>query len=106
MTTLTDFAQDDLFSTASPAEPAVGPAAPEHDETRPLPPVEQATTHWRPGQDVHHDEYGPGWVWGSGRGRVTIRFEGPATAPGPVRTFSAEDPSLHPAEPPDWRSPA
>jgi DNA polymerase-4 len=106
VTTLTDFAQDDLFSAASPDEPAIEPAAPEHDEARPHPPVEQTTAHWRPGQDVHHDGYGPGWVWGSGRGRVTIRFEGPATAPGPVRTFSVEDPRPHPAEPPDWRSPS
>ena len=32
---------------------------------------------WRPGQDVSHREHGAGWVWGSGRGLVTVRFEGP-----------------------------
>ncbi|MFC7528735.1 DNA polymerase IV [Actinoplanes sp. GCM10030250] len=60
---------------------------------------------WRPGQDVRHDEHGAGWVWGSGLGRVTVRFEGPRTPPGPVRTFATTDPSLHPADPPDWTVP-
>ena len=47
----------------------------------------------------------PGWVWGRGLGRVTVRFEGPRTAPGPVRTLVADDPALHAADPPDWRAP-
>jgi DNA polymerase-4 len=59
-------------------------------------------TVWRPGQDVRHDEHGAGWVWGSGLGLVTVRFEGPRTPPGPVRTFAAGDPLLHAAEPPEW----
>ncbi|USQ74880.1 DNA polymerase IV [Ornithinimicrobium cryptoxanthini] len=58
---------------------------------------------WRPGADVHHEEYGAGWVWGSGLGRVTVRFEGPRTAPGPVRTFASDDPALAAGDPPDWR---
>lgn len=58
---------------------------------------------WSTGQDVHHDEHGPGWVWGSGRGVVTVRFEGPLTGPGPVRTFRADDTALHEVDPPDWR---
>ncbi|MCK0113742.1 DNA polymerase IV [Ornithinimicrobium sp. F0845] len=60
-------------------------------------------TNWRPGADVVHREYGAGWVWGSGLGRVTVRFEGPLTAPGPVRTFAADDPDLEVGSPPDWR---
>jgi DNA polymerase-4 len=60
---------------------------------------------WWPGQDVRHEELGAGWVWGRGLGRVTVRFEGPLTAPGPVRTLAAEDPALQPADPPDWRLP-
>jgi len=48
---------------------------------------------------VVHTEYGPGWVWGRGLGRVTVRFEGPGTPPGPVRTFAADDPLLSPGEP-------
>jgi DNA polymerase-4 len=35
---------------------------------------------------------------------VTVRFEGPLTAPGPVRTLAADDPLLSPADPPDWRA--
>jgi DNA polymerase-4 len=42
-------------------------------------------------------------VWGRGLGRVTVRFEGPRTPPGPVRTLAADDPALEPADPPDWR---
>ncbi|MFT3862270.1 DNA polymerase IV [Micropruina sp.] len=51
---------------------------------------------YRPGADVVHDEHGPGWVWGAGLGRVTVRFETAQTPPGPVRTFAADDPALHP----------
>lgn len=52
-----------------------------------------------PGADVMSDEFGRGWVWGSGRGRVTVRFETAATGPGPVRTFAVDDPALHTVEP-------
>jgi len=54
---------------------------------------------WMPGQDVSHEEYGPGWVQGSGVGRVTVRFEVPGTVPGRVRTFAVDDPGLSPAAP-------
>ena len=54
---------------------------------------------WRPGLDVEHDEHGRGWVWGSGLGRVTVRFETRDTPPGPVRTFAADDPALHRVDP-------
>ena len=50
-------------------------------------------------------ELGAGWVWGSGLNRVTVRFEGPRTPPGPVRTLAADDPALQPTDPPDWRMP-
>jgi DNA polymerase-4 len=36
---------------------------------------------------------------------VTVRFEGPLIAPGPVHTLAADDPALQPADPPDWRMP-
>lgn len=57
---------------------------------------------WRPGQDVEHAEHGAGWVQGSGVGRVTVRFEGPHTPVGRVRTFADDDPDLSPAPPPRW----
>ncbi len=47
-----------------------------------------------PGADVEHDAMGRGWVWGSGLGRVTVRFETAETGPGPVRTFALDDPAL------------
>jgi DNA polymerase-4 len=44
--------------------------------------------------DVQHREHGAGWVWGSGLGRVTVRFETRNSPPGPVLTFAADDPDL------------
>ncbi|HWJ07946.1 MAG TPA: DNA polymerase IV [Nocardioides sp.] len=63
---------------------------------------------WAPGMDVVHEEHGRGWVWGSGRGVVTVRFETAETPPGPVRSFPADDPALqrwHPPAPPDEEQP-
>ena len=57
-------------------------------------PVDLAGRRWPPGLDVRHARYGAGWVQGAGVGRVTVRFEGPDTAVGPVRTFSVSDPDL------------
>ena len=51
---------------------------------------------WSPGADVVHDDLGTGWVWGSGHGVVTVRFETAGTGPGPVRSFPADDPALRP----------
>ncbi|MEV0295031.1 DNA polymerase IV [Nocardia sp. NPDC050710] len=56
-------------------------------------------THWFPGMDVIHPEFGHGWVQGAGFGVVTIRFETSSTGPGPARTFSADDISLSRADP-------
>jgi len=61
-----------------------------------------AERQWRPGQDVVHAEHGHGWVQGSGVGRVTVRFEGPHTGVGRVRTFSVGDEALQAADPPTW----
>ncbi|MBM7806562.1 DNA polymerase-4 [Geodermatophilus bullaregiensis] len=103
---LSQYAQGDLFALdvedAPPEEAAQAePAAVAEEPAEPLPPAER---RWWPGQDVVHDELGPGWVWGRGLGRVTVRFEGPLTAPGPVRTLAADDPALHPGDPPEWRT--
>lgn len=49
---------------------------------------------WFPGAEVVHAEYGRGWVWGAGVGRVTIRFETRTSGPGPVRTFADSDTCL------------
>ncbi|MDR0847848.1 MAG: DNA polymerase IV [Propionibacteriaceae bacterium] len=54
-------------------------------------------TMYRPGDDVHHDVFGLGWVWGTGLGRVTVRFETATTGPGKIHTFALDDPDLKPA---------
>ncbi|MFB6825794.1 DNA polymerase IV [Streptomyces virginiae] len=54
---------------------------------------------WAAGSDVRHAVYGPGWVQGSGVGRVTVRFEEPGSEPGRVRTFRVDDPELEPSDP-------
>ncbi|MCX4750775.1 DNA polymerase IV [Kitasatospora sp. NBC_01287] len=60
---------------------------------------------WMPGQDVWHQEFGAGWVQGSGVGRVTVRFETPDSPPGRVRTFAVDDPALTTADPLPLRPP-
>lgn len=116
---LADFTQEDLFAQASaavvPAEPGapaedeeVGKAAPHEGEEHEAPGPEGAgpgaegggtQRRWLPGEDVRHPGYGPGWVQGSGVGRVTVRFERPDSPPGRVRTFPVGDPALEPGEP-------
>ena len=88
---LADWIQDDLFGETEPRGGA---------ETSPSPSCRRRArrTTWAPGLDVVHDEMGRGWVWGSGRGVVTVRFETAETPPGPVRSYAIDDPALHP-----WR---
>ena len=92
---LADWIQEDLFEIGGAATSDDG--ADEPDE---VPEVDFSRLgrdrRWSPGQDVMHEEHGPGWVWGSGRGRVTVRFETAQTSPGPVRTFFVDDPALAP----------
>lgn len=86
---LADWIQEDLFGEA--------------EEEVPEPEIEtvpETRRGWVPGMDVVHDTHGRGWVWGSGRGVVTVRFETAETGPGPVRSFPTDDPALHRWEPP------
>jgi DNA polymerase-4 len=97
---LADYTQEDLFAQAHlAAAEAVTDERPEAEE----PPAEEQVASpervWLAGHDVRHAEYGPGWVQGSGLGRVTVRFETPQSEPGRVRTFSVDDPELEPADP-------
>ncbi len=85
---LADWVQEDLFGETE-SEPEDAPPD--------LTPTSRQRA-WPPGLDVVHDELGPGWVWGSGRGVVTVRFETRDSPAGPVRSFSADDPMLHPAQ--------
>jgi DNA polymerase IV len=87
---LTDARQEELFAAEVAAEPPV-PVAERDRETV----DEHWAPRWLPGADVEHDTYGRGWVWGTGLGRVTVRFETRDTPPGPVHTFRLDDPALH-----------
>lgn len=96
---LADWIQDDLFGeSAGTGSSEEGAEVPEPEPVD-LSAVSRRTT-WGPGQDVVHDELGRGWVWGSGRGVVTVRFETAETPAGPVRSYAVDDPALHP-----WRLP-
>ena len=86
---LADWVQEDLFGETSEEEDVEEVVLPQ-----------QRSRTWPPGADVVHDEMGRGWVWGSGSGVVTVRFETAETPPGPVRSFRADDPALHRVEPP------
>nr|WP_095876361.1 DNA polymerase IV [Streptomyces sp. TLI_235] len=108
---LADYTQEDLFAQAAHAaqaeeagEGSEGTAGTEEEPpARPSGPAAEAVPpllrRWLPGQDVRHAEFGPGWVQGSGVGRVTVRFETPYGPPGRVRTFAVDDPDLEPSEP-------
>lgn len=86
---LADWIQEDLFGETEPEPEDVVVAEPT-----------AAVRHFSPGMDVVHAEMGAGWVWGSGRGVVTVRFETAATPPGPVRSYAVDDPALSPAHRP------
>ncbi len=86
---LADWIQDDLFGEAEPEEPDID-----------LPAVSAIQRAYVPGMDVLHADMGPGWVWGSGKGVVTVRFETAQTRPGPVRSYSVDDPALAPVQRP------
>jgi DNA polymerase IV len=88
---LADWIQEDLFGDDDVPEeepPDIGLPGP-------------ARPAWSPGMDVVHAEMGRGWVWGSGRGVVTVRFETAQTPAGPVRSYAIDDPALSPWRPAD-----
>lgn len=96
---LADWVQEDLFTDDEHAEGTEPTATDEPSRPHPDRGAQPSSDlSWVPGMDVVHDVHGPGWVWGSGLGRVTIRFETADTPPGPVRTFPADDVALRPAE--------
>ncbi|MET9603004.1 DNA polymerase IV [Streptomyces sp. NPDC006459] len=83
---------------AAGAEAEAADGAREAAET-PGEPEPSPERRWSAGSDVRHAVYGPGWVQGSGVGRVTVRFEQPGSEPGRVRTFRVDDPELEPSDP-------
>jgi DNA polymerase-4 len=97
---LADFTQEDLFAQSG-GEHGGGPGVlPDELPSEPPPAPDRLSRRWLPGQDVTHEQYGAGWVQGSGVGRVTVRFEVPSdTRPGRVRTFAVDDPALGHSDP-------
>ncbi|HWU23630.1 MAG TPA: DNA polymerase IV [Nocardioides sp.] len=94
---LADWVQDELFDDGPDTEDA------EPVEEVALP--DERSAEYRPGMDVEHDEMGRGWVWGAGKGVVTVRFETAETGPGPVRSYAEDDPALHRWQPPPEEPP-
>lgn len=92
---LADWIQEDLFADAEeePVEPD------EATEAAVL--AAGRNRGWAPGADVVHEAHGRGWVWGSGRGVVTVRFETAETGPGRVLSFAVTDPALTAYAPPE-----
>ncbi len=88
---LVEVAQEPLFDLAADSPALVVEEAGSLYTRRPA--------GWSPGSDVVHREFGPGWVWGSGHGVVTVRFETATSGPGPVRSFAVDDPDLTAAAP-------
>jgi DNA polymerase-4 len=88
---LSDWVQDDLFAEEEDLAD-VPLSAPDTG----LAGARRHGRRWAPGADVEHIDHGAGWVWGSGLGRVTVRFETSTTGPGPVLTLPADDPGLRP----------
>lgn len=103
---LADWIQDDLFGTTGEDEAPEEAAAETEPDQAGARWRNTAPTSWAPGMDVVHAEHGRGWVWGSGRGVVTVRFETAETPPGPVRSFRADDPDLERWRPPSEGQPA
>lgn len=94
---LADWVQEDLFADLDEAEsealdPGEQPVV--STSSRPALLGHDLDKTYSPGQDVIHDEYGRGWVWGSGKGVVTVRFETATSPPGPVRSMAIDDPRL------------
>ena len=90
---LSDHVQDELPDLLP--EIAVVEAAPAERQ----PSVPEPSRRWSPGADVEHEQWGRGWVQGSGVGRVTVRFETAHDPPGKIRTFGTDDPALAGAQP-------
>lgn len=97
---LADWVQETLSIEGFGEAPDDDPTLADPDEPTGLPLPRGGGRRWSPGMDVVHDEMGQGWVWGSGRGVVTVRFETAETPAGPVRSYAEDDPALRPWAPP------
>jgi len=106
---LAEYAQGDLIAELEGLDEEIAAAAEGEPSSADAPEVPAVTLYgpvpeapearrWLAGQDVRHAQWGPGWVQGAGLGRVTVRLEGPDTAPGRIKTLDVEDPELEPVD--------
>lgn len=101
VSSLADWIQEDLFGTdEEAAAEEEREAAAEAESLLAQMRARSTRPRWTPGMDVEHAEHGRGWVWGSGRGVVTVRFETAETGPGRVVSLRADDADLRPVLPP------
>ena len=66
---------------------------------RDRPTFRASDSKWAPTSDVHHPEYGHGWVQGAGHGVVSVRFESRTTGPGRAISLAEDDPDLRECSP-------
>lgn len=90
----TSVAQEPLFDHLTGSSEGVDTRQDAYEEVRHIAMAGARGAGWYPGADIEHEEFGRGWVWGSGLGRVTVRFETRDSGPGPIRTFELGDPAL------------
>lgn len=64
-----------------------------------LPVFRASDSSWTPTTDVHHEEFGHGWVQGAGHGVVSVRFESRLSGPGRMKTLREDDPALKECSP-------
>jgi len=98
---LADWIQEDLFAVDEDTDAVPDGADGTNDLTAAALSAIERRRGWTPGMDVEHVAHGRGWVWGSGRGVVTVRFETAETGPGRVLSFAVDDEALSPYRPPE-----
>ena len=98
---LVQAAQEELFS---PDDHAVEETVDVREVRAAPPPSRRNDGAYPAGVDVEHETWGRGWVWGSGHGVVTVRFESRSSGVGLVRSLSVDDERLHraPIAPMSW----
>ncbi|MFT3900315.1 MAG: DNA polymerase IV [Gordonia sp. (in: high G+C Gram-positive bacteria)] len=94
-----DPAEEDFDSAFDGAGVLVRAGEPTADPAATAVPADDGEPEFATGSDVHHEEFGHGWVQGTGHGVVTVRFETRVTGPGIARTFPLPEPALRAADP-------
>lgn len=94
LSNFTSAGQEELFEVDGPESQSFDTVEVEQVEHVGGPFGRRRAQSYSSGVEVEHDEFGRGWVWGSGHGRVTVRFETRDNPGGRVRSFHEDDPAL------------